>query len=494
VNIKALAIFIGELRAGVLFQYQESGREDAQVITRFVADEAFISSAQPTVSVLYLANTADQQSTLWRDVGSTSLNGRYSSKNGWLLPPFFQNLLPEGVFRDHIAALRKCEPTDQFEMLAACGKDLPGNVYAFPVDLSHDEMARYVTQNQDALEMSVMADPMDDGVSLSGVQPKLAVIKAGDRYVGRTRYQDSHIIAKLPVVGQPMLPELEYLSLQLAACAGVHVCDAYLEPLEKIAVQHGYDLGDANGKTNFLAVLRYDRKPGKRIHCEDFAQILGEMPEDKYGGRLAKSDAQTYLSIAAVLASFDSLGEPAVHELLRRLVVNEMLGNPDMHLKNVGLFYPDSRTPELPPAYDIVAYAAFNKNFGHGLKILPPGLVPRHHHPDGNTRVKQRLSPAILRAFCGALKIPDKPAAKAVSDCVRKAYETWPDMIAGAGITHQQKQKLLKHFNSHLLVESVAKRDRKTFARAQASKQLAGVGGIAPDMADIARRRDDWIQ
>jgi serine/threonine-protein kinase HipA len=466
VNIKALAISIGDLRAGVLFQYQESGREDAQVVTRFVADEAFIRAGQPTVSVSYFASTPEEQSALWRDVGSPSFNGRYSNKNGWLLPAFFQNLLPEGVFRDHIAALRKCEPTDQFEMLAACGKDLPGNVYAFPIDLSQDDMAQYVTQNHDALEMSVVAEPMDDGVSLSGVQPKLAVIKTGGRYVGRTRYQDSHIIAKLPVVGQPMLPELECLSLQLAACAGVHVCDAYLEPLEKIAVQHGYDLGDANGKTNFLAVLRYDREPGKRIHCEDFAQILGEMPEDKYGGLLAKSSPQTYLGIAAVLNSFDSLGETAVHELLRRLVVNEMLGNPDMHLKNVGLFYPDGRTPELPPAYDIVAYAAFNKNFGHGLKILPPNLLPRIHNPDGDARVKQRLSPAVLRAFCAALEIPEKPAAKAISDCVLKACETWPDMIADAGITDLQKEKLLDHFRSHPFVESIARRKRKSGAHA----------------------------
>jgi hypothetical protein len=143
--------------------------------------------------------------------------------------------------------------------------------------------------------MSVVAEPMDEGVSLSGVQPKVAVIKDADRYVGRTKlgrtnHQDSHIIAKLPVVGQPMLPELEHLSLQLAACAGVRACDTYLKALEKLAMRHGYDLGDANGKTNFLAVLRYDREPGKRIHCEDFAQILGEMPEDKYGGRLAKAD------------------------------------------------------------------------------------------------------------------------------------------------------------------------------------------------------------
>lgn len=50
-----------------------------------------------------------------------------------------------------------------------------------------------------------------------------------------------------------------------------------------------------------------------------------------------------------------------MRELLRRLVVNELLGNPDMHVKNKGLRYPDGVVPDFPSAYDIVAYSAFNK-------------------------------------------------------------------------------------------------------------------------------------
>ncbi len=75
----------------------------------------------------------------------------------------------------------------------------------------------FVTQGQDALEMSVTADPLEEGVSLSGVQPKLGVIRDGERYVGRTKDHDTHIIAKLPVVGQPLLPEVEALELAAGA-------------------------------------------------------------------------------------------------------------------------------------------------------------------------------------------------------------------------------------------------------------------------------------
>ena len=470
-NVKALAIHLGAgLRAGVLFQYAPQG---ATVINRFEADPVFRAMARPPVlSSAFLAATPAEQPALWSQITAAPFNGRHSAAHGWLLPSFFQNLLPEGVFRDHVAELRGCDPDDHFEMLAACGRDLPGNVYALPVELSRDELAHYVTQDQDALEMTVTADPLEDGVSLSGVQPKLGVIRQGERYVGRTKDQDTWIIAKLPVVGQPLLPEVEDLSLRLAAAAGVSVCEAYLEPLEKLALQHGYDLGDADAKTHFLAVVRYDRSPQGRIHAEDFAQILGVMPEEKYGG--GPADRQTYLSVAAVLLDAPSMGESAVHELLRRLLVNELLGNPDMHLKNIGLRYPDGVTPEFPPAYDIVAYGAFNKNQGHALHILPPELSPKPAPREpGRPAPKQQLSPAVVRAFCSALGIPEKPATTAIAQCAKAAFDSWPALIEQSLLTPLAKARLMEQFNGHAMIESLVRRRGRVLARPIDDRGLA---------------------
>ena len=459
-NVKALGIYLGKsLRVGTLFQYAPQG---ATVINRFVADEQFIAMAStPTVSLGFLADSPEEQQALWLQITADLFNSSYSDGNGWLLPAFFQNLLPEGVFRDQVAALRGCDPKDHFEMLAACGKDLPGGVYAFPVELTREELTRLVTQDQDALEMSVTAEPLDEGISLSGMQPKLGVLKEGDRYVGRTKDQDTHIIAKLPVVGQPLLPEVEDLSLRLAGAAGVSVCEAYLAPLSKLEVQHGYDLGDTDEKTQFLAVIRYDRSPQGRTHCEDFAQVFGVAPEYKYGGARSQSAPITYLDVAFILLGEPSMGEPAVHELLRRLVVNEMLGNPDMHLKNIGLRYPDGRTPEFPPAYDIVAYSAFNKNHGHALRILPDDMLPHTQQikAPGQAGRKQMLTPGLLRAFCAALEIPEKPAATVIKKCVAAAVATWPELIASSRITKRGIDQLLTHFNQHPLVSGLLKRE-----------------------------------
>ena len=452
-NVKALGIFIGTTqRIGVLFQYVLG---ESQVVNRFVADDGFAAAGHaPVLSLSMLADDPGAQKALWADVGSTLFNGSSSHANGWLLPAVFQNLLPEGVFRDHVAAQRGCDPKDHFEMLAACGRDLPGNVYALPLELTRGELARYVTQDADSVEMSVTAEPLDDGVSLSGVQPKVGVSKEGGRYVGRTKMQDTHIIAKLPVVGQPLLPEVEYLSLRLAAAAGVSVTQAHLEPLEALAVEHGYDLGDADKKTNFLAVDRYDRTPHGRVHCEDFAQVLGIQPEQKYLGA-------SYLDIASVMMAFPSLGEAAVHELLRRIVVNEMLGNPDMHLKNIGVWYPDGHTPEMPPAYDIVAYAAYHRRVGHALHILPAGHdKPRMSIEDAlqGKAAKPSIGPNVVRQFCAQLGIPEKPAAAVIRKCVADAVRTWPAMIEASALTAAQKERLMAHFGAHALVSSLMRR------------------------------------
>jgi serine/threonine-protein kinase HipA len=98
---------------------------------------------------------------------------------------------------------------------------------------------------------------------------------------------------------------------------------------------------------NALAVERFDRAPdGRRIHMEDFAQVFGRWPEEKYKG-------VSYANIARVL--WAETGEAGAYEYVRRLVFSVLIGNADMHLKNFRVLYPDGRTPALAPAYDFVS-------------------------------------------------------------------------------------------------------------------------------------------
>ncbi|HEY4079188.1 MAG TPA: type II toxin-antitoxin system HipA family toxin [Burkholderiaceae bacterium] len=458
-KVRALELFLGKLRAGLLIQFEVT---DTERLTRFVADPAFIERmAQPDAPVLSLAYTVADPATVamfYRDQLAPRFNGKLSDRNGWLLPPFWQNLLPEGVFRDRVAEMRPCDPKDHMEMLAACGRGLAGNVYARPIELDKAQLSRLVTQDNDALEASVFAEPMADGESLSGVQPKLALMRDGDRFVARTqdKNRDTNIIGKLPVVGQPLLPELEELSMRLARAAGVDVCNFYLAPLSQLAVEHSYDLGTVDAQTLFLAVERFDRikvhgRP-RRVHWEDFAQVLSVMPEDKY--------SRSYATVARLMMRVPSLGEPAVHELLRRLAVNELLGNVDMHLKNMGLIYHDGSTPSFAPAFDIVGYSAYNKREGHALMLLDRALeAPKPRAIAGQAPPpKPSLTPVLLRQFCAQVGIAEKTASTVLRRCAAAAFKSWPALIDSSSLTSRQKERLLAHFNGHRWISQLAAR------------------------------------
>lgn len=473
-DFRALELRLNGELVGHLFRYAEG---QSQETIRFVPAESYINNPErPTISLLY--NQPDDELTrqTLRSVTATDFNGSPDKDHpgAFCLPAWFQNLLPEGEFRRHIAQLRDCSENDHFELLAACGKDLPGALTATPSHLSMAEIQTMVTQNQDALEVSVVDIPMVKGISLSGVQPKIGVNEVEGRYVARTKLDDvTHIIAKLPAAQYPRMPELEHLSMEMASAAGVNACKTSLVPLSQLEAAHNYDFGDDEAnKQFFLAVPRYDRKEGKRIQTEDIAQVLGLLPRDKYAlaiegrdefGEIVRTDV-SYALVMQLFMGLPSLGEPAVFELLRRLAVNELLGNPDCHLKNIGLYYPDGVTPELPPAYDMVALHVFNGAKGHALMLASK--------PEQDALVKkEQSSPALAGAHLPVLAHPmamqmyaqvtgiaEKRLAKEVGSVVEKALNLWPSLVVHSQVTDKQKVKMLRRFYTHPAVAALAKR------------------------------------
>lgn len=469
---------------GHLFRY---GAALPNGVIRFVPAQEYVGDAQrPTLSLLFADETEEETQRHLLDITAAEFNGQRHANgspdsNGlapFLLPAWFQNLLPEGAFRTHIAEIRQCSESDHFEILAACGADLPGAVFAYPVKEPDTELKRrLVTQDQDSLEASVIDIPQVDGISLSGVQPKLGVnIDAQGRYVARTKLDEfTHIVAKLPAVDYPLMPEVEHLSMHLARLAGADVCDTHLVPLERLAAQHKYDLGDPDLKsTNFLVVPRYDRKEGRRVHAEDFAQAFGFHPHEKYSKDVSYSVLMQYM------LEFPSLGESAVLELLRRIAINELLGNPDCHLKNIGVYFPDGKTPELPPAYDIVAHHVYTGAIGHALFLLPAHLQKdleekqnRSHfeafvREHGREPAAQELSawrrllllrPSTIKALAEEVGLPFKILQKVVAEVVKAASDQWPGAIEASLLTSTQKAKMNALLERHPAVQGYRKRE-----------------------------------
>jgi serine/threonine-protein kinase HipA len=153
-----------------------------------------------------------------------------------------------------------------------------------------------------------------------------------------------------------------------------------------------------------LAVERFDRAAGgRRIHMEDFAQVFGLFPDDKYGSR-------SYANIAAVL--WAETGDPGTYEFLRRLVFSVLIGNADMHLKNWSLLYPDGRKPVLSPAYDFVSTVPYITDDKLALSF-------------GGSRALDEITLDQVRRFTDTAGLPMKPAWDIVRETVDRTAEAW---------------------------------------------------------------------
>jgi len=416
--LRSLRIRLGMSEVGSLFAL-----DDGRVYFRF--DDAYASDAQrPVLSQLYCGSSP--QRTLAQLLNPALDVNRGDGRGG--LPPFFQNLLPEGQLRKHLIERAGLTPDDEFGLLAYCGKDLPGDVSALSETLDDVHLGRLIGQGRDSYEMSAGQLPTPDGESISGVQPKVGLVRAaGGRYVMRSKdAHGAHFIGKLPASDYPNMPEVEFSSLQLAQAAGVQVCAHELLPLTAIAERLPFGLRSEAG--NFLLIHRFDRDaatPTGRLHMEDFAQITGTPAAAKYAG--------TYAALGVVLLERSSKGEDDLFELLRRIKVNELLGNFDAHLKNFSLLYRTPQQAELSPAYDIVAYAAYLAGRGHALAFAP-GEKPR-----------QLLTPAVLRELANIWRIPEPKLQMVLVDTVERAMQNWPQLLPTLPLDVAQRQRIEAH-------------------------------------------------
>jgi len=308
------------------------------------------------------------------------------------LPPFFANLLPEGHLRAYLARRAGVKPEREFFLLTALGADLPGAVTVAPMDDATSAV------NDEALARA----PQGLHFSLAGVQLKFsAVNEATGGLTIPVDGEGGSWIVKLPSAQHPAVAENEHAMLELARASGI---DVPPNRLIDIAAIGGLPDEAARLQGQALAVERFDRAVGgRRIHMEDFAQIFGRFPSDKYEGA-------SYASIAAVLSA--ETGDGGVEEFVRRLVFSVVIGNADMHLKNWSLLYPDGRTPVLAPAYDFVSTVAYLPNDALALGF-------------GGSRSLTDIVPDQVRRFADTARLAVSPLARLAAETAGRTVENW---------------------------------------------------------------------
>lgn len=312
-----------------------------------------------------------------------------------VVPPFFSNLLPEGPLRKYLAERASINQQREFFLLWALGQDLPGALSIHPADgeaMPPEASDAIAASGGNALRFS-----------LAGVQLKFSAYKNAGKAGGLTIPAEGvggSWIVKLPSQQFAGVPENEFSMMTIASKMGMDVPEIRLLDLGEIGnIPEG--IGELRGQA--LAIKRFDRTEGGPVHIEDFAQVFGVFPDDKYKKR-------SYRSIAEVLAIETT--DADVAEYFRRLVFSTLIGNADMHLKNWSLIYPDGRTPMLAPAYDLLSTIPYIKDDGAALNYA-------------RTRKMAELSIDELRYMAAKARIPEKVVVSTALETVDRFRSVW---------------------------------------------------------------------
>ncbi len=179
-------------------------------------------------------------------------------------------------------------------------------------------------------DMSLKAQDLTGKLSIPGVQPKLSVKLDKKKNLLLPVAEGGEYILKPQINTFRNIPENEQCCMDMAEELGIDVPPHCLLPLKDESLAY--------------IVKRFDRESGRKIHQEDFSQIL-EI-EDKYKGSVEQ--------IGRKLKEISTAPGYDVQLFFERVVFNFIVGNGDAHLKNYSIAYKDKETIRLTPAYDIV--------------------------------------------------------------------------------------------------------------------------------------------
>jgi serine/threonine-protein kinase HipA len=389
----------------------------------FIVDESYIDlgSDRPLLSLALYADTGEEDTI-------SRLRERHNKLgNRDTLPPFFANLLPEGVLFDIVESQLPFDEQNAFGMLKRLGADLPGCVVVRSEGTYGQKISdapNFAKSAGDGIEKSLIK------FSLAGIQLKFSMVKTGELLTMPASGEGGRFIVKFPSKEYAFLPEIEYSAMKLAEVAGVEIADIQLLPTAQL---QGIDEKFLHIGSQVLCVKRFDRTADRRIHMEDFAQILGAIGNRKY--YVGNIDTEI-----RIIGRFTPQPVSAVLEMIRRLTVDILLGNGDNHLKNTSLIYPDGRTPQLSPAYDIVPTVYFKPDDTLALKF-------------GGKRRFESVSEQQFERLAPFVGVEARVLIKEVRATIDRANDTWPAMFRDLPWPNEVREQLATRWEKLPLVK-----------------------------------------
>ncbi len=341
------------------------------------------------------------------------------------LHPTLSNLLPEGVLRELMAQALKTHVDNEFHLLSYLGLDLPGALIAEPMkpeDVPNSIIVMHGTGTVVRFEKTTPANKF----SLAGVQMKFSMREKDGRYNLPQGDVLGDWIIKTPSTKHKDVPVNEYTAMSLASLIGVEIPEIKLVNMGSLDNLPPINLPN---ESLAFAIKRFDRAQNRRIHMEDFAQILVKYPHEKY-------NSANYEQIAKIIYGFSGEGLADTQQLARRLLANILLANGDAHLKNWSLLYPDTITPRLSPAYDIVSTSVYIETEQQYALNL------------GGTKSWYQVSYAHFEYWAKKSGIPWRAIKPNLDDAIEKARSLWPQALKNLPMNEEHKQKLIKHWQN----------------------------------------------
>ena len=404
-DVRVLKILLGDVPVGHLTGFQDGK-------SLFAFDDSYIDLGpeRPTLSLSFLEP---------RDETATGRKLREIASSRMKLPPFFSNLLPEGVLREYVVKRLKVHHDHEFDILMALGANLPGAVRALPAT----ELPRAATDYRPDATMAGQVEPTIK-FSLGGSQLKFSMIDRGGRFT--LDEGDEEWIVKPPHPTHPDLPLNEYTMMRLAAAAGVQIPEVRLVKLEDIDLAGLPGMAIQRSEAQAYAVKRYDRTARGRVHVEDFAQVFSVHADQEY-------KATNYDTIGRLIFDLFPDRFTQLAEFVRRLVVNILIGNGDAHLKNWSVIYPDKINPRLAPAYGLVSTIHYVRNDSLALNL-------------GGQKRFELFDESHFDRLARRTEAPAKFVLGIVRETVAAAQQAWPALVRESGLAIDMRERLNRHW------------------------------------------------
>ena len=251
----------------------------------------------------------------------------------------FQVSYPEGFLERLLEARleRECVHASELKMLLACGQHRIGNLRLLPHAGSPETSRLDRTDEEAHIETSCLADlettPLGKLPGISGGFPK---------YLGSAPDHSSPTSARQWIVkandaDHHELTILEFFGMEVSRRMGLPTATTILSQ-----------------DRERLYIKRFDiAEDGTPLQFEDACSLLGLPARDKY----ACSIERVVHIIRSIAAPEDA--SRVCSNLFGQYVLASAIRNGDAHLKNFGVLYSPSSSPQLSPVYDMLTMGAY---------------------------------------------------------------------------------------------------------------------------------------